>query len=60
MGAAAKVASELLGPVARRGTDLTRKRLAETQHNNQVITRHRADQADLGAAADQALRDSML
>lgn len=60
MGEAAKIASELLGPVARRGTDLTRKRLAETQHNNRVLTRHQTEQADLGAAADQALRDSML
>jgi hypothetical protein len=60
MGAAAKVASELLGPVARRGTDLTRKRLAETEHNNQVITRHQADQTDLGAAADRAMRNVKL
>jgi hypothetical protein len=60
MGEAAKIASQLLAPVARRGADLTRKRLAETEHNNRTISEHQAAQSDLGAAADEALRNSML
>ena len=37
MGAAAHVEAELLAPVARRGADLTRRRIAESEHNAAVL-----------------------
>ncbi len=37
MGAAAKIEKELLRPVARRGADLTRQRIAAAQHNSAVL-----------------------
>lgn len=37
MGAAAKVRGELLQPLAEAGRDLTRKLIADTEHNNEVL-----------------------
>jgi len=60
MGEAAKIQSQLLSSLAQRGAAITRQRLAETERNNQVIQAHQRDQEDLGAAADDALRNAML
>jgi hypothetical protein len=37
MGRAAKIERELLEPVARRGADITRQRIADTRHNAAVL-----------------------
>lgn len=50
MGAAAKVQSELLRPLAAAGADLTRKRLEDTRHNSRVL---KGEAAAREAAADE-------
>lgn len=60
MREASRIQSQLLAPVAKRGVALTRQRLAETENNNRVIQEHQQANDDLGAAADDALRNAML
>jgi hypothetical protein len=59
MGAAEKVRNELLQPLRVRGAELTRRRLADTEHNNTVLRGHAAEQLDYDAETDAALSDAL-
>jgi hypothetical protein len=56
MGAAARVESELLTPLAKRGAKLTRERMADAEHNAGLIGRERVEAEDDEATARAALK----
>ena len=55
MAEAAQIQAQMLQPLARRGAEITRRRLADTQHNTSAIAKHLGAQDDLSAAADAAI-----
>lgn len=54
---ASEIHNLLLRPLAERGARQTAKKLADLEHNNQVLGSHAKTQDDLGAAADAALQN---
>jgi hypothetical protein len=57
MGAAAKIERELLAPVAKRGAELTRKRLEDSQQNARVLKGQLTEEAEDARLAREALEN---
>lgn len=55
MREAARIEADLLRPVARRGADITRRRLADARANIDTLSAHAQGQTNLAQAADAAL-----
>ncbi len=52
MAEVAEIQAQMLQPLARRGAEITRRRLQDAAHNAATVAKHLAEQADAKASAD--------